>query len=110
MVQGEVEIKENLGTRRIPNLRMAKFPSADDIVRDGPFRKGAQDGQGDVQVGQDHSTAFPGGPPDPGDLHGQFLQPSDQPPLEQAHEADSENIGGGSHPHNAGPQISRRIH
>jgi anaerobic magnesium-protoporphyrin IX monomethyl ester cyclase len=34
MVQGEVEIKENLGTRRIPNLRMAKFPSADDIVRD----------------------------------------------------------------------------
>src|SRR5210317_481555 len=34
MVEGEVELKENLGTRRIPKLRMAKFPSADDIVRD----------------------------------------------------------------------------
>ncbi len=34
MVQSEVEIKENLGTRRIPKLRMANFPSADDIVRD----------------------------------------------------------------------------
>ena len=34
MVQSEVEIKENLGTRRIPKLRMANFPSADEIVRD----------------------------------------------------------------------------
>ena len=34
MVHGEVELKENLGTRRIPKLRMANFPSADDIVRD----------------------------------------------------------------------------
>lgn len=34
MVDGEVELKENLGTRRIPKLRMAKFPSADDIVRE----------------------------------------------------------------------------
>ena len=33
MVQGEVELKENLGTRRIPKLRMANFPSADEIVR-----------------------------------------------------------------------------
>ncbi len=28
-------LKENLGTRRIPNLRMANFPSADEIVRQG---------------------------------------------------------------------------
>jgi len=34
MVDSEAEFKENLGTRRIPKLRMAKFPSADDIVRD----------------------------------------------------------------------------
>jgi radical SAM superfamily enzyme YgiQ (UPF0313 family) len=34
MVNGEVELKENLGTRRIPKLRMANFPSADEIVRD----------------------------------------------------------------------------
>jgi radical SAM superfamily enzyme YgiQ (UPF0313 family) len=27
-------LKENLGTRRIPKLRMANFPNADDIVRD----------------------------------------------------------------------------
>lgn len=27
-------LKENLGTRRIPKLRMANFPSADEIVRD----------------------------------------------------------------------------
>jgi hypothetical protein len=34
MVQGEGDLKENLGTRRIPKLRMANFPSADEIVRD----------------------------------------------------------------------------
>lgn len=34
MVQSEVESQENLGTRRIPKLRMANFPSADEIVRD----------------------------------------------------------------------------
>ena len=34
MVQSEVEMKDNLGTRRIPKLRMANFPSADEIVRD----------------------------------------------------------------------------
>ncbi len=28
-------LKENLGTRRIPKLRMANFPSADEIVRQG---------------------------------------------------------------------------
>ena len=27
-------LKENLGTRRIPKLRVANFPSADEIVRD----------------------------------------------------------------------------
>jgi anaerobic magnesium-protoporphyrin IX monomethyl ester cyclase len=30
-----VEIKENLGSRRIPKLKMANFPSADEIVRQG---------------------------------------------------------------------------
>ena len=34
MVNGEVNLKENLGTRRIPKLRMANFPSADEIVRE----------------------------------------------------------------------------
>ncbi len=34
MVQGEVGIKDNLGSRRIPKLRMADFPSADEIVRE----------------------------------------------------------------------------
>jgi anaerobic magnesium-protoporphyrin IX monomethyl ester cyclase len=34
MAQGEVELKNNLGTRRIPKLRMANFPSADEIVRE----------------------------------------------------------------------------
>ena len=34
MVNGEVVLKENLGTRRIPKLRMANFPSADEIVRE----------------------------------------------------------------------------
>lgn len=28
-------LKENLGTRRVPKLRMAKFPNADDIVHQG---------------------------------------------------------------------------
>lgn len=28
-------LRENLGTRRVPRLRMAKFPDADDIVRQG---------------------------------------------------------------------------
>jgi anaerobic magnesium-protoporphyrin IX monomethyl ester cyclase len=34
---GDINIllKENLGTRRIPKLRMANFPSADEIVRQG---------------------------------------------------------------------------
>jgi anaerobic magnesium-protoporphyrin IX monomethyl ester cyclase len=30
-----ISLKENLGTRRIPKLRMANFPSADEIVRQG---------------------------------------------------------------------------
>ena len=32
-------IKENLGSRRVPKLRMAKFPNADDIVREGLLRE-----------------------------------------------------------------------
>jgi len=34
MGQEDNLLKENLGTRRIPKLRMANFPSADEIVRD----------------------------------------------------------------------------
>jgi len=34
MDQEHLISKENLGTRRIPKLRMANFPNADDIVRD----------------------------------------------------------------------------
>lgn len=30
-----VDVKENLGTRRIPKLKMVNFPSADEIVRQG---------------------------------------------------------------------------
>jgi len=33
------QVRENLGTRRIPKLRMAAFPSADDIVRQGLQRE-----------------------------------------------------------------------
>ncbi|HNB52770.1 MAG TPA: hypothetical protein PK530_12550, partial [Anaerolineales bacterium] len=29
------DLKENLGTRRLPKLRMANFPNADEIVRQG---------------------------------------------------------------------------
>ncbi|HJW89801.1 MAG TPA: radical SAM protein [Anaerolineales bacterium] len=32
-------LKENLGTRRIPNLRMANFPTADEIVRQNLLNK-----------------------------------------------------------------------
>ncbi|MBN2501175.1 MAG: radical SAM protein [Anaerolineales bacterium] len=31
----KVDLKENLGTRRVPKLRMADFPNADEIVREG---------------------------------------------------------------------------
>ena len=30
-----VTLKENLGSRRIPSLRMANFPNADEIVHQG---------------------------------------------------------------------------
>lgn len=33
-------LRENLGTRRVPNLRMADFPNADDIVRQGLLASG----------------------------------------------------------------------
>ena len=32
-------LRENLGTRRMPKLRMANFPNADDIVRDGLLKE-----------------------------------------------------------------------
>ena len=35
MSDENILLKENLGTRRIPKLRMANFPSADEIVRQG---------------------------------------------------------------------------
>jgi anaerobic magnesium-protoporphyrin IX monomethyl ester cyclase len=35
MVTRDDMLKENLGSRRIPKLRMAEFPNADDIVRQG---------------------------------------------------------------------------
>jgi anaerobic magnesium-protoporphyrin IX monomethyl ester cyclase len=35
MVNRDDMLKENLGSRRIPKLRMAEFPNADDIVRQG---------------------------------------------------------------------------
>jgi anaerobic magnesium-protoporphyrin IX monomethyl ester cyclase len=35
MVNRDEMLKENLGSRRIPKLRMAEFPNADDIVRQG---------------------------------------------------------------------------
>ena len=31
----QIDVKENLGTRRIPKLKMVNFPSADEIVRQG---------------------------------------------------------------------------
>jgi anaerobic magnesium-protoporphyrin IX monomethyl ester cyclase len=35
MSEENVQLKENYGSRRIPPLRMAKFPNADEIVRNG---------------------------------------------------------------------------
>lgn len=35
MEDNTFDVKENLGTRRIPKLRMANFPNADEIVREG---------------------------------------------------------------------------
>ena len=31
----EIDLKENLGTRRIPKVKMVNFPNADEIVRQG---------------------------------------------------------------------------
>lgn len=35
MAEALLDLKENLGTRRLPKLRMASFPNADEIVRHG---------------------------------------------------------------------------
>lgn len=35
MAEVMLDLKENLGTRRLPKLRMASFPNADEIVREG---------------------------------------------------------------------------
>ncbi len=41
-------LKVNLGTRRVPKLRMADFPNADDIVREGLLRKQRPDTAVDI--------------------------------------------------------------
>ena len=38
-----IELKENLGTRRIPKLKMANFPTADEIVRQGLMESRSDD-------------------------------------------------------------------
>src|SRR5512139_64280 len=40
MESNQGEIKDNLGTRRIAKLRMADFPNADEIVRQGLLSAG----------------------------------------------------------------------
>ncbi|MEJ2747812.1 MAG: radical SAM protein [Anaerolineae bacterium] len=40
--------RENLGTRRVPKLRMADFPNADDIVRQGLLDEGRSDTAVDI--------------------------------------------------------------
>ena len=40
MESNQVEVKDNLGTRRVAKLRMAAFPNADEIVRQGLLRVG----------------------------------------------------------------------
>lgn len=39
---------KNLGSRRVPNLRMANFPSADEIVREGLLQEGRKDSAVDI--------------------------------------------------------------
>ena len=41
-------LKVNLGTRRVPKLRMANFPNADDIVREGLLQKQRPDTAVDI--------------------------------------------------------------
>ena len=38
-----IELKENLGSRRVPKLKMANFPSADEIVRQGLLESASVD-------------------------------------------------------------------
>jgi hypothetical protein len=40
--------EENLGSRRLPSLRMAEFPDADEIVSQGIRQSGSDDGRVDV--------------------------------------------------------------
>src|SRR5512136_2607745 len=44
----EHQLKDNLGTRRIPKLRMADFPNADEIVRRGLLSRPRPAGAVDV--------------------------------------------------------------
>ncbi|UCC54162.1 MAG: radical SAM protein, partial [Anaerolineaceae bacterium] len=41
-------LRENLGTRRIPKLRMANFPDADEIVRQGLLDEGRPESAVDI--------------------------------------------------------------
>jgi anaerobic magnesium-protoporphyrin IX monomethyl ester cyclase len=41
-------LKENLGTRRMPKLRGAKYPNADEIVREGLLSQGRSEGSVEV--------------------------------------------------------------
>ena len=38
-----IDLKENMGTRRIPKLKMANFPTADEIVRQGLMESRSED-------------------------------------------------------------------
>jgi anaerobic magnesium-protoporphyrin IX monomethyl ester cyclase len=45
---GADPVKENLGSRRLPALRMAEFPDADELVRQGIQQSGGGDGRVDI--------------------------------------------------------------
>ena len=50
MTEEKVALRENLGTRRIPKLRMADFPSADEIVRRGALSAPRSDDAVDIML------------------------------------------------------------
>ena len=48
--KNEDPIRQNLGTRRVPKLRMADFPNADDIVRQGLLDSPRAEGAVDIML------------------------------------------------------------
>ncbi|GAB4579934.1 MAG: radical SAM protein [Anaerolineales bacterium] len=50
MAEELIDLKENLGTRRLPKLRMANFPSADEIVRQGLLNKPRSEDAVDIML------------------------------------------------------------